>query len=68
LDVINRHTLSSFRVSQKNALDDLFAQMLAPLEKAELPNLERVMLGRKPKQMVADGGFTQRWQHGGEKD
>jgi len=43
LDVINHHTLSSVRVSQKKALDDLFAQMLGLLEKAELLNLERVM-------------------------
>ena len=40
---INHHTLSDFRVKQKAALDELFAQMLALLEKEELLSLERVM-------------------------
>src|ERR1700692_1494241 len=40
---INHHTLSDFRVNHKAALDQLFAQMLALLEKEELLNLERVM-------------------------
>jgi transposase len=40
---INHHTLSDFRVKQKKALDELFTQMLAMLEKAELLSLERVM-------------------------
>jgi transposase len=43
LDRINHHTLSSFRMNQKTALDHLFAQMLGLLEKEELLNLERVM-------------------------
>jgi hypothetical protein len=43
LDGINHHTLSDFRVKHKKALDELFAQMLALLEKEELLSLERVM-------------------------
>src|SRR5437868_14596455 len=38
---INHHTLSDFRVNHKEALDELFIQMLALLEKEELLNLER---------------------------
>ena len=40
---INHHTLSDFRVEHKQALDKLFAEMLALLEKAELLSLEQVM-------------------------
>jgi transposase len=40
---INHHTLSDFRVEHKTALDELFAEMLALLEKEELLSLERVM-------------------------
>lgn len=43
MDGINHHTLSDFRVNHKKALDELFAQMLALLEKEELLSLERVM-------------------------
>lgn len=43
LSSINHHTLSDFRVKQKKALDELFAQMLGLLEKEELLSLERVM-------------------------
>jgi transposase len=43
LDSINHHTLSSFRMNRKKALDELFAQMLGLLEREELLNLERVM-------------------------
>jgi hypothetical protein len=43
LQSINHHTLSDFRVNHKSALDELFAQMLALLEKEELLSLERVM-------------------------
>ena len=43
LEGINHHTLSDFRVQHKKALDELFAQMLALLEKEELLSLERVM-------------------------
>jgi len=40
---VNHHTLSDFRVEHKEALDELFAQLLATLEKVGLVNLERVM-------------------------
>lgn len=43
LDAINHHTLSDFRVEHKRALDELFTEMLAVLEKGELLSLERVM-------------------------
>lgn len=43
LDGINHHTLSDFRVEHKRALDELFSQMLAVLEQAELLSLEQVM-------------------------
>jgi transposase len=43
LERVNHHTLSDFRVNHKAAQDELFAQMLALLEKEELLNLERVM-------------------------
>lgn len=43
LDSINHHTLSDFRVKHKKALDELFTQMLALLEKEELLSLECVM-------------------------
>jgi transposase len=39
----NHHTLSDFRVEHKTALTELFAEMLALLEKEELLSLERVM-------------------------
>jgi transposase len=40
---INHHTLSSFRLNHKKALDNLFAQVLGLLEKAQLLDLEHVM-------------------------
>lgn len=43
LDSINHHTLSDFRIKQQKALSELFAQILAVLEKAELLSLECVM-------------------------
>jgi transposase len=43
MEEINHHTLSDFRVEHKQALDELFAEMLALLEKEELLSLERVM-------------------------
>ena len=43
LDGINHHTLSDFRVEHQAALSELFIQMLAVLEQAELLSLERVM-------------------------
>ncbi len=43
LEVVNHHTLSDFRVDYKEALDDLFVQMLGLLEAEGLLSLERVM-------------------------
>ena len=43
LQVVNHHTLSDFRVEHKEALDELFAQLLALLETAGLVNLDQVM-------------------------
>ena len=43
LESINHHTLSDFRVSHPEVLGELFAQVLALLEKEQLLSLERVM-------------------------
>lgn len=40
---INYHTLADFRVAHKEALDELFAELLALLETAGLVQLEQVM-------------------------
>jgi transposase len=58
LSGINHHTLSDFRVKQKKALDELFAQMLALLEKEELLSLERVMHdGTKVRALAGSDSF-----------
>lgn len=43
LGKVNHHTLSDFRVQHKEALDGLFAQLLALLETAGMIRLEQVM-------------------------
>ena len=43
LEAVNHHTLSDFRVDHREALDELFAQLLALLETEGLVNLEQVM-------------------------
>jgi transposase len=43
LEKINHHTLSDFRVEHRQALDELFAQLLALLENAGVLSLEQVM-------------------------
>ena len=43
LATVNHHTLSDFRVEHKGALDELFAQLLALLERVGLVNLQQVM-------------------------
>jgi transposase len=40
---VNHHTLSDFRVKHKQALDELFAELLAMLESAGAVSLEQVM-------------------------
>ncbi len=41
LDAVNHHTLSDFRVEHREALDELFAQLLALLETEGLVDLSR---------------------------
>jgi transposase len=43
LDKVNHHTLSDFRVEQREALDELFVQMLSLLQSQAVLSLERVM-------------------------
>ena len=43
LAAVNHHTLSDFRVDHREALDELFAQLLALLATEGLVNLEQVM-------------------------
>jgi transposase len=43
LDKVNHHTLSDFRVEHREALDDLFTQLLGMLQAGGLLSLERVM-------------------------
>ena len=43
LAAVNHHTLSDFRVAHKASLDELFAQLLALLEREGLVSLEQVM-------------------------
>ena len=43
LQIINHHTLSDFRVDHKEALDDLFTQLLGVLSAEGLVTLEQVM-------------------------
>jgi transposase len=43
MGVINYHTLSDFRIQHKQALDELFTQVLGVLSEADLITLERVM-------------------------
>jgi len=55
---VNHHTLSDFRVNHKKALDELFMQMLALLEKEQLLNLERVMHdGTKVRAQAGEDSF-----------
>jgi transposase len=43
LEKVNHHTLSSFRVEHREALEKLFAELLVSMEKAGLLSLEQVM-------------------------
>ena len=43
IEKVNHHTLSDFRVERREALNELFAQMLGMLEAKGLLSLERVM-------------------------
>lgn len=57
---INHHTLSDFRIRHKEALDDLFTQMLGVLSSEGLLTLERVMHdGTKVIASAGLGSFRQ---------
>lgn len=43
LEAVNHHTLADFRVDHKEALDDLFAQLLALMESVGMVSLEQIM-------------------------
>jgi transposase len=55
---INYHTLSDFRIRYKDALDDLFTQMLGILSSEKLVTLERVTQdGTKIRAQASEGSF-----------
>ena len=57
-EVINHHTLSDFRVSTRQALDGLFAQLLAILSSEGLITLEQVVHdGTKVKAAASSKSF-----------
>jgi transposase len=58
MQVINYHTLSDFRVGHKQALDQVFQQLLAILEQVGLVDLHRVMQdGTKIRAQASPGSF-----------
>jgi len=58
LESVNHHTLSDFRVEHGKALDDLFTQLLAMLQKSGMLSLERVMHdGTKIRAQAGNGTF-----------
>lgn len=58
---INYHTLASFRVGHKEALEDLFAQFLALLEAAEMVDLSTLLHdGTKVRAVAGSGSFHRR--------
>jgi len=58
LEVINYHTLSDFRTQHREALHQLFVEVLGVLDQAELVDLGPVMHdGTKVKANAADNGF-----------
>jgi len=57
-EVVNHHTLSDFRVQHQEALDGLFAQLLAILSREGLVTLEQVMQdGMKVKASASGNSF-----------
>jgi transposase len=55
---VNHHTLSDFRIQHQEALDQLFAQLLAVLEQEELISLETVVHdGTKVKAAASGNSF-----------
>ena len=58
LTVINHHTLSGFRTAHREALEQLFVEVLGVLSQAGVVSLERVMHdGTKIKAKAADNSF-----------
>jgi transposase len=58
LTVINHHTLSDFRTAHREALEQLFVEVLGVLSQAGVVSLERVMHdGTKIKANAADNSF-----------
>ena len=58
LTVINHHTLSDFRTAHRQALEQLFVEVLAVLSQAGVVSLQRVMHdGMKVKAQAADNSF-----------
>ena len=58
---VNYHTLADFRVGQREALEKLFAEFLAMLEKAGMVNLETLLQdGTKMKAQAARSSFHRR--------
>jgi transposase len=58
LTVINHHTLSGFRTAHREALEQLFVEVLGVLSQAGVVSLERVMHdGTKIKANAADNSF-----------
>jgi len=60
MQVVNHHTLSDFRVEHKAALDELFVELLAMLEKEGLLSLEQVMHDGTKIQAKASGDTMRR--------
>jgi transposase len=58
---INHHTLSDFRVGDKGALEDVFTQLLALLDMADLIDLRRLLQdGTKIKAVAGSGSLHRR--------
>lgn len=55
---VNHHTLSSFRVKDKEALEDVFTQLLALLDVAQMIDLKRLLQdGTKIKAVAGSGSL-----------
>ena len=58
LEVVNYHTLADFRIEHKEALDQIFIEVLGVLSQEGLIDLERVMHdGMKVKACASDNSF-----------
>ena len=61
-EVINHHTLSDFRLSQKDALQSLFVQVLALMDQEGLMDLSTIMHDGTKMRAVAGKGSLRRKQ------